>query len=111
MEERRAARRYKLSLRVDVWPESMSKGLQPNFFTTKDISTLGFYFESERDVTVGSRFHFSIIFPQEITGNTPEFVNGLARAVRIERIPEDRLGVGILIESTTSTVSESGIHR
>lgn len=99
MEERRAARRYKLSLRVEVWPESTSKGLQPIFFSTKDIGSLGFYFESDQDFPVGSRFYFSIIFPQEITGDTPEFVNGLARTVRTERTPEDRLGVGILIES------------
>ena len=97
MEERRAARRYKFSLRFEVWPESTSKGLQPIFFSTKDISSPGFYFESEQEFIVGSRFNFSIIFPPEITGGTLEFVDGLARIVRIERTPEDRLGVGILI--------------
>lgn len=99
MQERRAARRYKLSLRFEVWPESTPRGLQPIFFSTKDISSLGFYFESEQDFPVGSRFNFSIIFPQEITGHTPELVSGLARTVRSERTPEDRLGVGVLIES------------
>lgn len=98
MEERRAARRYKLSLRFEVWPESTSRGLEPIFFSTKDISTLGFYFESDQDFPIGSRFNFAIIFPQEITGDTPEFVNGSARAVRIERTAANRLGVGILIE-------------
>jgi hypothetical protein len=99
VEERRAARRYKLSLRFEIWPESTSKGLQPNFFNTKDISSLGFYFESDRDFPVGSKFNFSVILPQEIAGGTPELVNGLARTVRIVRTSEDRLGVGILIES------------
>ena len=99
MEERRAARRYKLSLRVEVWPESTSKGAQPIFFSTKDISCLGFYFESDQDFPAGSRFNFSIIFPREITGDNAEFVNGLARTVRIERTSEDRLGVGVLIAS------------
>jgi hypothetical protein len=99
MQERRAARRYKLSLRFEVWPESTTKGLQPIFFSTKDISSLGFYFESDQDFPVGSRFNFSIIFPPEITGNKLELVEGLARTVRIERTPEDRLGVGVLIES------------
>jgi hypothetical protein len=98
VEERRAARRYKLSLRFEIWTEPTSKGLQPTFFNTKDISSLGFYFESDQDFTVGSKFNFSIIFPQEIAGSTPKLVNGLARTVRIERTPEDRLGVGILIE-------------
>lgn len=99
VEERRTARRYKLSLRVEIWPESTSKGAQPIFFSTKDISSLGFYFESDQDFPVGSRFNFSIILPQEITGATAEFVNGSARTVRIEGTSEDRLGIGILIES------------
>jgi hypothetical protein len=99
VEERRAARRYKVSLRFEIWPESTSKGLQPTFFNTKDISSLGFYFESDQDFPVGSKFNFSVMFPQEIAGGRTELVNGLARTVRIERTPEDRLGVGILIES------------
>src|SRR5271156_2948266 len=98
MEERRSARRYKLSLRVEIWPESASKGPQPTFLSTIDISGLGFYFESKQDFPVGSKFNFSIVFPQEITGHAPEFVNGLARTVRAERTSQDRLGVGIFIE-------------
>jgi hypothetical protein len=104
VKERRATRRYKLSLRFEIWPESRPKGLQPTFFNTKDISSVGFYFESDRDFPVGSKFNFTIIFPREIAGSKQQLVNGLARTVRIERTPEDRLGVGILIESyKTST--------
>jgi hypothetical protein len=99
VEERRAARRYKLSLRFEIWPESRPKGLQPTFSNTKDISSLGFYFESDRDFPVGSKFNFTIIFPREIAGGKQELVNGLARTVRIDRTLEDRFGVGILIES------------
>jgi len=85
--------------RTETVFQQAAKGLQPIFFSTRDVSTLGFYFESEQDFPVGSRFNFSIIFPHEITGHTAAFVNGLARTVRIERTPKDRLGVGLLIES------------
>ena len=99
MEERRASRRYKLSLRVEVWAESRPKNPQPTFLSTIDISGLGFYFESDDNFPVGSRLNFSIVFPQEITGARPEFVHGLAKIVRAERTAQDRIGVGIRIEN------------
>jgi hypothetical protein len=108
--DRRLAIRYNVSLRVEVWPESERKGLDPLFFTTRDISLRGFYFTSDRDFEVGSKFNFSIIFPRELTGDTAELMSGLARTVRLDQLrygSAGRVGVGATIEETTRLYEES----
>jgi hypothetical protein len=64
--KRRAAVRYFVSLRVEIWPEPPTKGMHPSFFTTSNVSTQGFYFLSSQLFDVGTQTNFRIIFPREL---------------------------------------------
>jgi hypothetical protein len=102
VEERRAASRYNLTLPVEI-------RVAPNLAVegsisvkTRDISTHGFYFNIARELTVGTKFEFSIALPIEITGPSQAYISGTARAVRVEEPGESHSGwsgVGAIIES------------
>jgi c-di-GMP-binding flagellar brake protein YcgR len=97
LEERRAARRYKLALQVEIRLESNLKEFEPILGRTRDISTHGFYFEVGQRLSVGMKFGFSIMPPWESTQATHAFISGQARVVRIEEVEgssADRVGVG-----------------
>jgi len=103
LEERRAARRYKLALQVEIRLESNLKEFEPIFGRTRDISAHGFYFRIDQEPSVGMKFDFSIMPPWEITQATQAFISGQARVVRIEEVSRamsivDRVGVGARIE-------------
>lgn len=98
MEERRAARRYKLALRVEIG----LAGCEPIFDTTRDVSTRGFYCKIGQGISVGTRFKFSMILAQKVTESMQGFISGQAKVVRVEESPEeslDRVGVGAVIEN------------
>jgi hypothetical protein len=99
--ERRAAVRYFVFLRVELWPDPHPKRAHPSFFTTTNVSTQGFYFLSSRQFEVGTKLNFRIIFPRELTGGFAELMRGLARCVRLENAlgsGEGLYGVGAEIE-------------
>jgi c-di-GMP-binding flagellar brake protein YcgR len=101
LEERRAARRYKLTLQVEIKFESNLKEFEPILGSTRDISTHGFYFRIDQGPSVGMKFEFSIMPPWEMTQATHAFISGRARVVRVEEVSEsdiDRVGVGAMIE-------------
>jgi hypothetical protein len=110
VEERRATSRYNLALPVEI-------RVAPNLAVegsisvkTRDISTRGFYFNIAQEFAVGTTFEFSIALPIEITGPTQAYINGTARAVRVEEPGEShsgRSGVGALIESYQVSRGES----
>jgi len=104
--ERRAAVRYFVSLRVELWPEQPPKGAHPSFFTTTNVSTGGFYFLSARRFDVGTKINFRIVFPRELTGGFAELIKGLARCVRVENAlgsGAGHYGVGAEIELVKPT--------
>lgn len=96
--EKRFASRINLELRVEIWPAFDHKPLQPVFFTTRNISTTGFYLEDDSSAHLESTFSFSIIFPDELTGDGFEYIRGIGTVVRVKKIGEDRRGVGVQIE-------------
>jgi hypothetical protein len=99
--DRRAATRFAVSLRVEVWRELDSRRVSRLFLTTRDISVRGFYlFEEARDiqVEVGNGLNFVMLFPRQLTEGFAELMHGLARCVRIEVLKENRRGLGMLIE-------------
>ena len=101
MEERRAARRYKLILQIEVRLESNLTESELVLGRTRDISTHGFYFRSHQVLSVGMNFGFSIMPPWEVAQATNAFVSGRARAVRVEEVSVSnvgRVGVGAMIE-------------
>jgi c-di-GMP-binding flagellar brake protein YcgR len=101
LEERRAARRYKLALQVEIRLESNLKEFEPMLGRTRDISAHGFYIEVGQTLSVGMKIGFSIMPPWELTQATHPFISGRARVVRVEEVAgsgAERVGVGTAIE-------------
>ena len=100
LEERRAARRYKLNLQVEIRLES-DREFEPILGRTRDVSTHGLYFRIDEELSVGMKIGFSIMPPWEGTQGTHAFISGRARVVRVEEVSEssvNRVGVGAMIE-------------
>lgn len=97
MEERRASRRYKLALHVEIRIESDLQEFQQITGRTCDISPDGFYFRIGQSLSVGMKFGFSIMPPWEATN---AFISGRAIVVRVEDVSDDSIdhvGVGAVI--------------
>jgi c-di-GMP-binding flagellar brake protein YcgR len=97
VEERRASRRYKLTLHVEIRIESDLQEFGPITGRTCDISPEGFYFRIGQSLNVGMKFGFSIMPPWEATN---AFIRGRARVVRVEEVLDDSIdhvGVGAVI--------------
>jgi PilZ domain len=96
--ERRAARRYDLSLpiviRLPQARESSQKG------QTRDISTRGVYFTLDRNIDAGSELDITLTLPSEITRGTEVLVRAQGRVIRVDpHDPTDtRVGVAAVIE-------------
>jgi Ni,Fe-hydrogenase III small subunit len=65
LEERRASRRYKLALQIEIRLESDLEEFEPILGSTRDISTYGFYFAIEKALSVGMKIGFWIMPPWE----------------------------------------------
>ncbi len=100
MTERRAARRYDLSLpviiRIPIDKEGNSRSGK-----TRDISTRGVYFTIDHDFSAGAELDITLTLPAEITRGTEVYVRAQGKVVRVERRPQDgseRVGVAAVIE-------------
>lgn len=100
MTERRAARRYDLSLpvviRVPVESDASACGGK-----TRDISTRGVYFTIDRDLIAGAELDITLTLPAEITRGIEVFVRAQGKVVRVENKQQDgyrQIGVAALIE-------------
>jgi len=102
--ERRRAPRIALALSVEIWPSFSPKSLRPIFFTTKNISVMGFYFEtgSRGGFEEGGEYNFSIIFPPDLTGNACEYVSGVGTFARVAEVGENLFGFGMQIKESAS---------
>ena len=100
MTERRAARRYDLSLPVII-RVPLDKETTPRTGKTRDISTRGVYFTIDKDFSTGTELDITLTLPAEITRGTEVFVRAQGKVVRVERKAEngsDRIGVAAVIE-------------
>jgi len=100
MMERRLARRYDLSLPVNV---RLPINREPRLHSghTRDISTRGVYFMLPNDLTPGTEVDFTLTLPPEITRGTEVFVRAHGRVVRVDKRAEedqDTVGVAAVIE-------------
>lgn len=100
MTERRAARRYDLSLpviiRVPVERETSSRNGK-----TRDISTRGVYFTIDDDLGAGAELDITLTLPSEVTRGSEVFIRAMGKVVRVDRTPENgssRVGVAAIIE-------------
>jgi hypothetical protein len=95
MKDRRATRRYELSLPVIVRSVDASGNGR-----TSNMSTHGVYFTTSDDLRVGAKRNLTMILPVEVTGGDSEvLVQAISRIVRIEkRSNGDQIGVAAQIE-------------
>lgn len=96
MEERRGAHRYKLPLSLVV--RLMPASSEPELLhaRTRDVSTHGIYFTTDRKLPVGMKFDLSLTLPKEVTQDNPVIVAAHARVVRQEEKSENptrRVGI------------------
>ncbi|HUJ30374.1 MAG TPA: PilZ domain-containing protein [Candidatus Acidoferrum sp.] len=100
MTERRTARRYDLSLPVNVrLPINREPGSHSG--QTRDISTRGVYFTLHKELSPGTELDFTLTLPAEITRGTEVFVRAHGRVVRIDKKRDEELetiGVAAVIE-------------
>ena len=100
MTERRMARRYDLSLPVNV---RLPINLEPKSDSgrTRDISTRGVYFTVNKDLATGTELDFTLTLPAEITRGSEVFVRAHGRVVRVDKRSDDNhetIGVAAVIE-------------
>ena len=95
MTERRTARRYDLSLPVNIrLPINREPGSHSG--QTRDISTRGVYFMLQKDLNPGAEVDFTLTLPAEITRGTEVFVRAHGRVVRVDkRVDDDHETIGI----------------
>ncbi len=101
MTERRAARRYELSLPVVVVRASTSPQMGSRSGKTRDISTRGVYFIIDQELAPGTELDFTLTMPPEITRGTEVFIRAHGRVVRLEKKQQngtERTGVAAVIE-------------
>jgi hypothetical protein len=95
MTERRTARRYDLSLPVNI-RLPINREPRSHNGQTRDISTHGVYFMTQRDLTPGTEIDFTLTLPTEITRGTDVFVRAHGRVIRVDkRVEEDQDAVGV----------------
>jgi len=100
MTERRTARRYDLSLPVNV-RVPISREPKPQSGRTRDISTRGVYFTVQNDLAPGTELDFTLTLPAEITRGSEVFVRAHGRVVRVDKRSDDNhesTGVAAVIE-------------
>lgn len=100
MTERRAARRYDLSLPVIIRIPLEREGQSRNG-KTRDISTRGLYFTIDQELAPGSELDITLTLPAEITRGTEVFVRAQGRVVRVEKKGDDKsvhMGIAAVIE-------------
>jgi len=100
MTERRMARRYDLSLPVNIrLPITREPGAHSG--QTRDISTRGVYFMMNKDLAPGTEVDFTLTLPAEITRGTEVLVRAHGRVVRVDKQNDEdheSIGVAAVIE-------------
>ena len=100
MTERRTARRYDLSLPVNIRLPIEGEAPARNG-KTRDISTRGVYFTIEQDLHAGAELDITLTLPSEVTRGSEVFIRAMGKVVRVDKRPEDsssRVGVAAIIE-------------
>lgn len=103
MEDRRAARRFLMSLPVEL---NVPAAPEPRRASarTRDVSYRGLYFTVNRDLQAGSPIEFVLTLPKEITLSGDVRVQCAGRVVRVEKLESagggegGQVGVAAVIE-------------
>src|SRR4029077_13647596 len=84
MQDRRAARRYDLSLPVIV-RVLIDKEAASRTGKTREISNRGVYFTIDNDLSAGAELDLTMIFPAEVTGSTEVFIRATGKVIRVDK--------------------------
>jgi hypothetical protein len=109
MTERRAARRYNLSLPVVV-RAPISGEAPPRTGKTRDVSTRGVYLILDRTVHQNCDLDLTMTLPTAVTGAAGVFVRAVGTVMRVEHWAEDgspRIGVAAVIRRYEIVRNES----
>lgn len=107
MTERRMARRYDLSLPVNVHlpinkeAVTREKDAVTHNGQTRDISTRGVYFTMQKELSPGAEVDFTLTLPTEITRGSEVLVRAHGRIVRVDKRDDEEfenVGVAAVIE-------------
>jgi hypothetical protein len=108
---RRAARRYDLSLPVVVRAPS-DKEVASLTGTTRDISTRGVYFTTDNDLSAGADVDLTMILPAEVTGGTEVLIRATGKVIRVDKRPgngDQKVDVAVVFEMHEIVRSEAAI--
>jgi hypothetical protein len=83
MTERRATRRYELSLPVSAHPSVGAVSAQHKG-TTRNVSTRGVYLLLDRVINPNFDFDLTMVLPTESSGGSSVFVRAVGKVVRVE---------------------------
>jgi len=106
--ERRAARRFVVPLRVEVWSHGQDRADVPRL-EIRDFSRRGFYFFSKLKPDLASNFNFAVLFRKTPSEREVDLVRGTAQIVRCEDLGStrsDHFGIAAKIEETTYEVGD-----
>src|SRR5579863_4173279 len=96
--ERRAARRFTVPLRIEIWSRGQERTTAPKL-EVKDFSRQGFYFFSELKRDLSSKLNFVVLFRS--SEREVDLMRGLAQIVRCEDLGStrrDRFGIAAKID-------------
>ena len=82
MQDRRAARRYELSLPVIVRAAD-DKEAASLTGKTLDISNRGVYFTIDQSLSAGTELELTMILPGEVTGGAEVFIRATGKVIRV----------------------------
>jgi len=109
--ERRAARRYDLSLPIVVRAVPHTRS-EPCHGRIRDISARGIYFITDEEFTPGAELEFTVALPVGITQGTDVSIHAHSRVLRAEERREDdttHTGVAAVIEGIESIRAEPAL--
>jgi len=95
--DRRAARRYELSLPIRVWLTAVDS-VSLNIGRTYDISTSGVYFILGRMISLGTALGFIVTLPAKLTGEADLFIRGAGKVSRVDEDRENDFGIAVVVE-------------
>ena len=98
--ERRATRRYELSLPIVVRAVPHERS-EPCRGRIRDISTRGIYFITDEEFIPGAELEFTVALPVGVTQGTEVSIRAYSRVLRAEERREEdttRTGVAAVIE-------------
>lgn len=90
--EKRGTRRFALKLPVTV------RGPQPHVAQTRDVSSRGICFYTDKRIEPGSDLEFTLTLPPEITMTEAIEVQCSGKVVRVEETPGGKLAIAAQID-------------